>query len=182
MVDVIAPTDPVPETRITTSSLPSTSNTPRFAETPIVPSTTDQSPWTILTILPPSGDMPHIRSDVVKKVLVKLERSAIGKWQSGDIVELPIPQTGQTVSVKIDTVTVLPSGNKSIIGHRNGAEGNDFIMTIGTGSIFATIGTDDGIFNLSGNEDYAWVVSSRQLKRNLDPDIPDFRVLEPAKE
>ena len=87
-----------------------------------------------------------------------------------------IPQNKQEITVQIDVIKVLPSGNQSISGHALDNHDHGFIMTVGKQSIFATIGTEDGVFNIRGNEDYAWVISSRELNHHLRPEILDYRV------
>lgn len=175
---VAEPPVTVPETSISPASKQTASSEVDLEEISGETRPADASPWTTLSQLPAPHKMPHIRADIQEKVLVKIERSIIENWQVEELVELPIPQIDHAVSVKIDTIDVLPSGNRSVIGHLVGEVDTGFIMTLGDRSIFATISTVDGIFNLRGNDDYAWVVSSRQLKRHLDPDIPDYRVPE----
>ena len=121
-------------------------------------------------------EMPHIRSDIVGKTLVKIERAVIESWRVEDVVRLSIPQNKQEITVQIDVIKVLPSGNQSISGHALDNHDHGFIMTVGKQSIFATIGTEDGVFNIRGNEGYAWVISSRELNHHLRPEILDYRV------
>jgi len=136
----------------------------------------ESTAWTALSQLPTKEEMPHIRSDIVGKTLVKIERAVIDSWRVEDVVRLSIPQNKQEITVQIDVIKVLPSGNQSISGHALDNHDHGFIMTVGKQSIFATIGTEDGVFNIRGNEDYAWVISSRELNHHLHPEILDYRV------
>ena len=136
----------------------------------------ESTAWTALSQLPTKEEMPHIRSDIVVKTLVKIERAVIDSWRVEDVVRLSIPQNKQEITVQIDVIKVLPSGNQSISGHALDNHDHGFIMTVGKQSIFATIGTEDGVFNIRGNEDYAWVISSRELNHHLHPEILDYRV------
>ena len=136
----------------------------------------ESTAWTALSQLPTKEEMPHIRSDIVVKTLVKIERAVIESWRVEDVVRLSIPQNKQEITVQIDVIKVLPSGNQSISGHALDNHDHGFIMTVGKQSIFATIGTEDGVFNIRGNEDYAWVISSRELNHHLRPEILDYRV------
>jgi hypothetical protein len=136
----------------------------------------ESTAWTALYQLPTKEEMPHIRSDIVVKTLVKIERAVIDSWRVEDVVRLSIPQNKQEITVQIDVIKVLPSGNQSISGHALDNHDHGFIMTVGKQSIFATIGTEDGVFNIRGNEDYAWVISSRELNHHLHPEILDYRV------
>ena len=136
----------------------------------------ESTAWTALSQLPTKEEMPHIRSDIVVKTLVKVERAVIDSWRVEDVVRLSIPQNKQEITVQIDVIKVLPSGNQSISGHALDNHDHGFIMTVGKQSIFATIGTEDGVFNIRGNEDYAWVISSRELNHHLHPEILDYRV------
>ena len=136
----------------------------------------ESTAWTALSQLPTKEEMPHIRSDIVVKTLVKIERAVIDSWRVEDVVRLSIPQNKQEITVQIDVIKVLPSGNQSISGQALDNHDHGFIMTVGKQSIFATIGTEDGVFNIRGNEDYAWVISSRELNHHLHPEILDYRV------
>ena len=136
----------------------------------------ESTAWTALSQLPTKEEMPHIRSDIVVKTLGNIERAVIDSWRVEDVVRLSIPQNKQEITVQIDVIKVLPSGNQSISGHALDNHDHGFIMTVGKQSIFATIGTEDGVFNIRGNEDYAWVISSRELNHHLHPEILDYRV------
>lgn len=106
----------------------------------------ESTAWTALSQLPTKEEMPHIRSDIVGKTLVKIERAVIESWRVEDVVRLSIPQNKQEITVQIDVIKVLPSGNQSISGHALDNHDHGFIMTVGKQSIFATIGTEDGVF------------------------------------
>lgn len=154
-----------------------TFNSPQIENSPVV-KPVETSAWTALSQLPVEKVMPHIRSDIVDKTLVKIDRALIDSWRVDDFVRLPIPQKQKEIVVQIDSIELLPSSNQLIAGHVPGSPNHVFIMTVGKQSIFATIGTEDGVFNLRGNENYAWIISSRELKQHLRPEILDYRVQE----
>lgn len=107
--------------------------------------------------------------------LVKLDLPRLQALQAGDNFEIQIPQleTGQTIW--INTVEVLPSGNKSLTGYVDGNEMLGFVMTLGQDTLFATIWTDSGGFNLDGRGNLAWLVADRELRAKIDTSVPDYK-------
>ncbi len=143
-------------------------------------SSADPSLWSIAKDIPSDVVLPHLRIGVESGRLVKLNDLAIRNWSPFDIVEILVPQSNRIAEVQIVTVERLSSGNKSIKGHLVGEPDQSFIMTIGNNTVFATVVVDEGIFNIRGMGDYAWVVSTKQLRQNLDSDVQDFRVSQPV--
>ncbi|MDZ7781816.1 MAG: hypothetical protein U5K56_02340 [Halioglobus sp.] len=98
--------------------------------------------------------------------------------QAGERIELPVPQLTDPVAVEVKSNDTLASGNVSIKGHVNDNRIYSFILTLGESSMFATLGTPNGIFNIRGNSEHAWVIPAKALEGHVDPDVADFRVSE----
>ncbi|MFT5571076.1 MAG: hypothetical protein ACI9FB_000740 [Candidatus Azotimanducaceae bacterium] len=120
-------------------------------------------------------NLPNLRSDINDAELVSYQRAFISQLSSGSKVELFIPQLGQSMNVLITSSERLASGNVSLKGHLESNSLFSFVMTLGKKSMFATVGTPGGIFNVSGNQDFAWVIPAASLKKLMDTNVPDYR-------
>lgn len=131
-----------------------------------------------------SGDAkakPYLRSDINDAELVQYERTRLLKISKGAIVDVYIPQLNENLAVIITSSELLPSGNVSIKGHLKSNEIFSFVMTIGETSMFATIGTARGIYNVSGNRELAWVIPALSLRKQMNTDVLDYRLIDPEK-
>jgi len=118
---------------------------------------------------------PILRSDIDDAVLVSYERAVINQLAIGSIVEIYIPQLDQSINILVTHSDLLASGNVSFRGHLESNSLFSFVMTLGETSMFATIGTPDGIFNVSGNQDSAWVIPAASLKKQMNTEMLDYR-------
>jgi hypothetical protein len=107
---------------------------------------------------------------------VLLDRQQIIAAGPGSKLALFIPQLSSFLPGAVEHVKKSPSGNLSVRGHINGDRRFGFVLTLGRESTFATIGTPQGIFNLTGNAEVAWIVAQRELDHQIDPSQPDFVV------
>ncbi|MBL4681627.1 MAG: hypothetical protein JKY88_13010 [Pseudomonadales bacterium] len=124
-------------------------------------------------------DTPHLRSDITDAELVQYDRTKLLEITNGAIVEVYIPQLNENLAVLITSSELLSSGNVSIIGHLKSNEIFSFVMTLGENSMFATIGTAAGIYNVSGNRELAWVIPALSLRKQMNTDVLDYRSINP---
>lgn len=186
--DVMSPpaaTKPVPTTvapgaeeAVTAPEAPRTSSQPDAATPAEAAETTPDGPaalWAEAGDVPDSARPPR-NTRVEDQHLVTMNRAQLLALEPGDTAEIWIPELGEPVTIEIETVSNLPSGNRSIRGAVDGVQPFSFVMTVGKTAIFATIGTPAGVFNLRGNTEFAWLVSSRALRELINPDKPDYRI------
>ncbi len=126
------------------------------------------------------SDAPSIRSDVPGLELLRYNREGFKSFESGDNFTLKLAKLEPEVEVWIESRQRHPSGNLTLNGKVNGLAEHSFVMTIGTNSIFATISTPHGIYNLRGNKEYLWLALGRSFNHHVDGSQPDFRILEPS--
>jgi hypothetical protein len=129
--------------------------------------------WEILMEVPESA--PIGRTDVPSRQLVSFDADVIQQLKEGSEIKIELSPI-QSATVSISSVQILPSGNTSLLGKVNDNEWLDFVATIGEASSNATIGTEEGVFNLRGNRDYAWIAPGRAFNHTVDPSIPDYRL------
>lgn len=121
------------------------------------------------------ANMPHLRSDITDAEPVSYERNLISNLSIGSTIEVLIPQLNESLSILITSSNLLSSGNVSFKGHLISDQLFSFVMTLGKNTMFATIGTPEGIYNVSGNKDSAWVIPAASLKKQMNTDILDYR-------
>jgi hypothetical protein len=122
---------------------------------------------------------PFIRHDVPNLSLFGIERQKFMDLQAGDSVTMSLPKPSQNVSIWVDKVVKNASGSLTITGKVDGYADYSFVMTLGPETTFATIGTSSGVFNLRGNKSHAWIGLARSFNHHVNPDTPDYRIVEP---
>ncbi|MFT4797910.1 MAG: hypothetical protein ACJAXW_002766 [Candidatus Azotimanducaceae bacterium] len=135
---------------------------------------TESELWTEIINVPAAP--PAIRSDIPRKRLIKLNRESLSALSVGQEVNITIPHLNSSVRVSIRTVDKLASGNISILGKIDGNPLLDFVMTVSEMSTFATIGTEQGVYNLRGDESLAWIAPAKAFNHHVDPAVLDYRV------
>jgi len=120
--------------------------------------------------------LPLIRNNVDHAQLFQLDFEQIQKVTAGDWLSMPIPGKTRTINVLVDSIEESKFGTRSIHGHVQGHKVLGFVLTSSSKAVFATIGTFDGVFNLMGNPEYAWIVKASELNKHVDPNIPDFQI------
>jgi hypothetical protein len=120
---------------------------------------------------------PPIRADIQNKALVRIDKKVLNQLGKDSVLRFTIPQTGASYSALIDRERSLPSGNRNLVGSLIGSEINRRVLiTLGPGTVFATLNTPEGVYNLKGNRELAWVVASSELSRHEDSHVPDYTV------
>lgn len=119
-------------------------------------------------------DLQFAREDVPGRTLVKLNRALLEGVRQGQNLPIYIPQMGRDVEVQIHSVTTLKTGNRSITGKVDDHPLLDFTMTISDRATLVTIGTFEGVFNLRGDAEHAWIARGRDYNHKVDPSIPDY--------
>lgn len=122
-----------------------------------------------------SDSLPALRDDIVDAALVDYDRNQLIGLDIGDFINVLIPQIDQRLLVEISSSELLPSGNTSIKGRLVSNSLFSFVMTIGEHSMFVTVGTDKGIYNVIGNGTLAWVIPAKSLKSHINPAVMDYR-------
>ena len=119
---------------------------------------------------------PTIRKDIEDRTLIQLDNETIDLMKPGMTVKLIVPSIEDPLEVEVEQVSQTSSGNLTILGKINGNPWLDFVATFGESSSNATIGTEQGVFNLRGNRDLAWIASGRSFNHLVDTNVPDYRI------
>ena len=106
--------------------------------------------------------------------LVRLT-SDMRTWQAGTRVAFDIPHTGATVESVIERVETGLAGNTSYIGWVVGQDSPQrMIVTVGGRNAFAYIGTARGGYEMVGNREFGWLMTSAGMDRHVDYSKPDY--------
>lgn len=100
------------------------------------------------------------------------------QWLLGTPVEIQIPQTGKTYAATVDRI--VPNGKTSHTIHaipsENEQELERFIVTFNDTSTLAYVSTKAGVWELVGNAETGWIVSTQDLDASRDYSEPDLLV------
>lgn len=107
--------------------------------------------------------------------LIAFDREALMAIKEQDKVELYVPHVKKHHEVWIERVARLKSGNLSITGSVDGQPDFPFVLTLGENSVYAAFGTEDGVYNVRGNQTHAWMIPTIALRKLRDFKKPDFR-------
>ena len=115
-------------------------------------------------------------------VLVRLS-SDPWTWRKGARVAFDIPHTGSTVESVIERVEEVLGGNRSYVGRvverwagpgeGRGARGR-MVVTVGERNTFAYVGSGEAAYELVGNREFGWLMTSAGMDRHVDYDKPDY--------
>lgn len=123
--------------------------------------------------------LPQLAADITDARLVTLNRALLLNLSRGESLEIVVPHLRDPVlNATIEQATILPSGAHSLRGQIIGGRNHGLVITLGENSSFATIGTPQGLYNLVGDGNLAWVYPERELKARIDPAQADFVIPE----
>ena len=108
--------------------------------------------------------------------LVRLA-SDMRTWRAGTRVAFDIPHTGTTIESVIERVETGLAGSTSYIGRHVGQDApHRMVVTVGARNAFAYIGSAQGGYEMVGNREYGWLMTSAGMDRHVDYSKPDYYV------
>ena len=120
--------------------------------------------------------LPPYQETFTDAELVSLA-SDMRTWRAGTRVEFDIPQTGATLESVIERVETGLAGNISYIGRVVGQDSpHRIVVTVGTRNAFAYIGSARGGYEMVGNREFGWLMTSAGMDRHVDYSKPDYYV------
>ena len=100
------------------------------------------------------------------------------QWLLGTPVNIQIPQTGKTYAARVDRIT--PNGSSSTTIHAAPTEEESelerLILTFSADQTLAYISSHQGNWELNGDSQTGWLVSSAKLNRSRDYSESDVRI------
>ena len=105
--------------------------------------------------------------------------AATGALREGDRLTLSVPQLGEVRSSAIEEVSH-GAGARSLLGRAAWGDGRPrrWVVTVGSGSLFAWIDTPAGPHELAIRGRYGWLVPSVNKMAGVDFSQPDYFVLD----
>lgn len=135
----------------------------------------DDAVWRLLpadTVIPP---VKSYTRQVPGAVLMEISTLRSTDWQIGDEVIYTIPQTGYVLTAKIAEITQPVPGIQTLKSYPDETMFNHMLVTIGKENTFVSLFTPDGEFELVGNRQHGWLMSSRALGGPGDDDSVSVR-------
>ena len=112
--------------------------------------------------------LPDRRQKYPAARLVKVDLARWRGLEAGDRIDLQIPQLDVEHAIWINTVERTTAGIVTLTGAVDSNNMLGFVMTLGQGTLFATIWTEQGSFNLDGRGDFAWIIADSDLRAHID--------------
>ena len=84
-------------------------------------------------------------------------------WLVGDWLSITIPHTGYVLETQIDEVRELAPGVTSVKSYPDASMTNHVLVTISRKNTFMNVFTPSGEYELTGGEEFGWLVPSRAL-------------------
>ncbi len=103
--------------------------------------------------------------------------SDLEHWEPGYRVVFDIPHTGARLESVIERVENGLAGNMSYIGR---VERDDvlqrIVVTAGARNAFAFIDSDQGSYEMVGNREFGWLMSTAGMEQHMDYSKPDYYI------
>ncbi|MDE0479529.1 MAG: hypothetical protein F4X09_08675 [Gammaproteobacteria bacterium] len=97
----------------------------------------------------------------------------------GSRVAFGIPHTGARLESVIERVESGLAGNVSYIGRVDRDDVlHRVVVTVGARNAFAFIASDQGSFEMVGNREFGWLMSTSGMERHVDYSEPDYYIPE----
>lgn len=120
--------------------------------------------------------LPPLQETFTNAQLVRLA-SDMGAWRAGSRVAFDIPHMGTMLESVIERVEIGLGGNTSYIGRVVGQDSPQrMVVTVGPRNAFAYIGSARGGYEMVGNREYGWLMTSADMDRHVDYSKPDYYV------
>lgn len=125
-----------------------------------------------------------IPDDVNKEAYVEIDANELRTVAVGEYLDLYIPQIEGSYSGEVDYITEHPNGDRTVEANIPGAgQLYSAVITIGKDAIYGNLATQDDVYIMEGNGQYAWIASKSDLVATHSPShadgvIPDGEVVE----
>lgn len=120
--------------------------------------------------------LPMHQDTYTDSVLVRIS-SGMWSLREGSRVTFDIPHTAARVESVIERVEELLGANRTFLGRIVGQDSpSRVVITVGDRNVFAYIGTRPESYELVGNREFGWLMSSAGMERHVDYGEPDFYV------
>lgn len=130
----------------------------------------------LISLTQAGADLPPKRDDVTAAGIAGFDRNHLHALKPGDPLRMTLPEPAGSIVVTIDTVNRTTQGSYQVSGRVDNNRLHTFFLTLSENSMFATVGTRAGIYNLRGAVSHAWVFTGPALNHHVDPSVKDYRI------
>ena len=115
-------------------------------------------------VLQARGGIP---ADVTQEAYIQIDRQELMTVEIGEYLDLYIPQLGGSYTGEVDFIQQHPNGDRTVEAHIPGA-GTLYsaVITLGEEAIYGNLATQEDVFILEGNGEYAWLAPKSAMITN----------------
>ena len=107
-------------------------------------------------------------SDLNNEAYIEFDLNTLQALETGDSFDISIPQTAETYSAEITSLSEASNGDKSIFGQVIGANGqlHTTVMTVGNDAIYGQFTAPSGNYVFESKGKYGWIAAKRDLYKS----------------
>lgn len=107
-------------------------------------------------------------SDLNNEAYIEFDLDTLKGLKTGDNFDLAIPQTAETYSAEITSLSEASNGDKSLFGQVIGADGrlHTTVLTIGNNAIYGQFTAPSGNYVFESKGKYGWIAAKRDLYKS----------------
>ena len=115
-------------------------------------------------VLQTRGGIP---ADVRQEAYIQIDRQELMTVEIGEYLDLYIPQLGGSYTGEVDFIQQHSNGDRTVEAHIPGA-GTLYsaVITLGEEAIYGNLATQEDVFILEGNGEYAWLAPKSAMISN----------------
>jgi len=181
-IDDASPQNPPPEESDLPPEFPETDIPSEAATAPNRFAGGAQTAWVLAdrNAIAPERLPPH-QETYTDARLVSLA-GGLGNWSAGSRVFFDIPHTGERLESVIERVESGLAGNLSYIGRVDRDDAlHRVVGTVGTRNAFAYIDSGQGSYELVGNREFGWLMSTAGMEQHVDYSKSDIYPLDDSQ-
>ncbi|WP_338367498.1 hypothetical protein [uncultured Pseudoalteromonas sp.] len=107
-------------------------------------------------------------SDLNNEAYIEFDLNALYALKTGESFDISIPQTAETYSAEITSLSEASNGDKSIFGQVIGANGqlHTTVMTVGKDAVYGQFTAPSGNYVFESKGKYGWIAAKRDLYKS----------------
>jgi len=107
-------------------------------------------------------------TDLNNEAYIEFDLPTLKALNMGDNFDLAIPQSAETYTAEITSVSEASNGDKSIFGQVTGIDGNmhNTVLTVGKDAVYGQFTTPNGNYVFESKGKYGWIAAKRDLYKS----------------
>lgn len=117
-------------------------------------------------------------TDLTNEAYIEFDLPTLRSLEVGDNFDLAIPQTAETYTAEITSISKASNGDKSIFGQVTGLDGrmHNTVLTVGKDAVYGQFTTSNGNYVFESKGEYGWIAAKRDLyKSHIEHDTNSLK-------